>query len=50
MEPFGWLFNARFKELQQQKRNGITGNTKGHYYTAGTREDQPILKDALDLI
>jgi hypothetical protein len=49
-EPFGWVWQLRFKEKQEQKTS-TTGNTK--YYTAiNTRGDQPndtiTPKDALE--
>jgi hypothetical protein len=58
--PFGWLFNARFKELkeqqqqQQRKKSSNFGNIKASYYhaTANTQQQednqQHTLKHALD--
>jgi hypothetical protein len=49
-EPFGWVWEVRFKEIQNQNTS-TTGNTK--YYTAANtqqQEDKPnnTLKDALE--
>lgn len=52
-EPFGWVWEVRFKEYKQLylKNTSTTGNTK--YYTAANtqqQEDKPnnTLKDALE--
>jgi len=49
-EPFGWVWEVRFKEIQNQKTS-TTGNIK--YYTAANKrqeEDKPnnTLKDAVE--
>jgi predicted phosphoadenosine phosphosulfate sulfurtransferase len=47
-EPFGWVWEVRFKEFKDQENT--TGNTKGYYYTANTEGDQQerALKGALE--
>jgi hypothetical protein len=40
-QPFGWLWNARFKEMEQQRRiNSSSTSNTNQYHTASTQQNQ----------